>query len=120
MAKVLIVDDAIFMRIKIKEILEQSGHKVIAEANNGVKAVAAYKTYKPDIVTMDISMPTDNGIDAVQKIINYDKNAKIIMISSVQQKITIVDAIRKGAKGYILKPFSQEKIVETINDVLSL
>lgn len=119
MASVLIVDDANFMRKEIRRILENRGYQVIAEANNGTKALSAYKTYKPDIVTMDISMPNDDGIGALDEIINYDKDAKIVMISSVQQKITIVDAIRKGAKGYILKPFSEEKLIETINEVLA-
>ncbi|MCY6369421.1 response regulator [Clostridium ganghwense] len=120
MASILVVDDAIFMRKKLKSILESVGHEVVAEANNGSKAVSAYKTYKPDLITMDISMPNNDGIGALEQIINYDNKAKIIMISSVQEKNIIVDAVIKGAKGYILKPFSEEKIVETINEILEL
>lgn len=120
MASVLVVDDANFMRRKIKEILEKAGHKVIAEANDGSKAINSYKAYKPDIVTMDISMPNDDGLYALEEIIKYDSKAKIVMISSMQHKITVVNAIKRGARSYILKPFSEEKIIRTINDVLSL
>lgn len=120
MASILVVDDAIFIRRKIRSILENAGHTVVAEANNGAQAFLAYKTYKPDLITLDISMPDNDGISALEKIIADNPNVKIIMISAVQQKITIVDALKKGAKGYILKPFSEEKVIETVNAVLSL
>jgi len=118
MARVLVVDDARIMRISIKEILIKLGHTVVGEADNGYASIEGYKTCKPDFVTMDITMPEVNGIkdgiDAVEKIKEYDKNAKVIMITSHGEEQKVRKAIKVGAKNYILKPINApalEKIV---------
>jgi len=118
MARVLVVDDARIMRISIKEILLKLGHTVVGEADNGYTSIEGYKTCKPDFVTMDITMPEVNGIkdgiDAVEKIKEYDKDAKVIMITSHGEEQKVRKAIKAGAKNYILKPINApalEKIV---------
>ncbi|RKX50649.1 MAG: two-component system response regulator [Thermotogae bacterium] len=119
MAKVLIVDDAAFMRMLVKKIITQAGHQVVGEAGNGKEAVEKYKELKPDLVTMDIVMPEMDGISAVKEIMKIDPNAKIIMITAVGQEAKVMEALKSGAKGYIVKPFQAPKVIEEINRVLS-
>ncbi len=118
MAKVLIVDDAAFMRMMIKDILEKNGFEVIGEANNGIKAVEMYKAEKPDVVTMDITMPDMDGIEAVKAIKSFDADAKIIMCSAMGQQSMVMDAIRAGAKDFIVKPFQADRVLEAIKKVV--
>ncbi|NLZ49055.1 MAG: response regulator [Clostridiales bacterium] len=118
MARVLIVDDAAFMRMMIKDILEKNGYEVIGEANNGVKAVEMYKKEKPDVVTMDITMPDMDGIEAVRQIKAFDASAKIIMCSAMGQQTMVMDAIRAGAKDFIVKPFQADRVLEAIKKVV--
>lgn len=118
MAKVLIVDDAAFMRMMIKDILEKNGYNVIGEASNGVKAVEMYKKEKPDIVTMDITMPDMDGIQAVKTIKGFDPSAKIIMCSAMGQQTMVMDAIRAGARDFIVKPFQADRVLEAVKKVL--
>ncbi len=118
MAKVLIVDDAAFMRMMIKDILEKNGFEVIGEANNGIKAVELYKAEKPDVVTMDITMPDMDGIEAVKAIKAFDPTAKIIMCSAMGQQSMVMDAIRAGAKDFIVKPFQADRVLEAIKKVV--
>ena len=118
MAKVLIVDDAAFMRMMIKDILEKNGFEVIGEANNGIKAVELYKVEKPDVVTMDITMPDMDGIEAVKAIKSFDADAKIIMCSAMGQQSMVMDAIRAGAKDFIVKPFQADRVLEAIKKVI--
>ena len=118
MARVLIVDDAAFMRMMIKDILEKNGFEVIGEANNGLKAVEFYKKEKPDIVTMDITMPDMDGIGAVKEIKAFDPNAKVIMCSAMGQQGMVMDAIRAGAKDFIVKPFQADRVLEAIKKVI--
>lgn len=118
MVKVLIVDDSLVMRKNLTSILEKVGYYVVGEANNGKTAVALYKELHPDIVTMDISMPSMNGIDAVDRIIEVDKEANIIMISAVNQKHMILKAISKGAKHFIIKPIEPEKVRKVFMEVM--
>ncbi|WP_138202705.1 response regulator [Haloimpatiens lingqiaonensis] len=117
-AKVLIVDDAAFMRMMIKDILEKNGYEVVGEANNGIKAVELYKSEKPDVVTMDITMPDMDGIEAVKAIKNIDPAAKIIMCSAMGQQTMVMDAIKAGAKDFIVKPFQADRVLEAIKKVL--
>jgi len=117
-AKVLIVDDAAFMRMMIKDILEKNGYEVVGEANNGIKAVELYKSEKPDVVTMDIAMPDMDGIEAVKAIKNIDPAAKIIMCSAMGQQTMVMDAIKAGAKDFIVKPFQADRVLEAIKKVL--
>ena len=114
MAKVLIVDDAAFMRMMIKDILEKNDFEIVGEANNGIVAVDMYKKEKPDVVTMDITMPDMDGIEAVKQIKAFDPNAKIIMCSAMGQQSMVMDAIRAGAKDFIVKPFQAERAIKKV------
>ncbi len=114
MARVLIVDDAAFMRMMIKDILEKNGYQVVGEASNGIKAVELYKAEKPDVVTMDITMPDMDGIEAVKEIKAFDPAAKIIMCSAMGQQTMVMDAIRSGARDFIVKPFQADRVLEAI------
>lgn len=118
MAKVLIVDDAAFMRMMIKDILEKNGFQVVGEASNGIKAVELYKKEKPDVVTMDITMPDMDGIEAVKQIKAADPNAKVIMCSAMGQQSMVMDAIRAGARDFIVKPFQADRVLEAIRKAL--
>lgn len=114
MQKILICDDATFMRTMLKDILSKHGYEVIGEAANGQEAVSQYKNLKPDIVTMDITMPDMNGIDATRAIKAFDPRAKIIMCSAMGQQAMVMDAIKAGAKDFIVKPFQVEKVLEAV------
>ena len=117
--KVLIVDDAAFMRMMLKDILTKNDFEVVAEAENGKTGVAAFQKYKPDIITMDITMPEMNGIDAVKAIKALDPNVKIVMVSAMGQQPMVIEAIQAGANDFIVKPFQPERVVEAITKVLS-
>ena len=118
MSKVLIVDDAAFMRMMIKDILEKNGYEVVGEASNGLKAVELYKSEKPDVVTMDITMPDMDGIEAVKAIREFDPAAKIIMCSAMGQQTMVMDAIKSGAKDFIVKPFQSDRVLEAVKKVI--
>ena len=111
MAKVLIVDDAAFMRISIKNMLTKNGYEVVGEAENGAIGVEMYKELKPDIVTMDITMPEMSGLDALKEITKADPQAKVVMVSAMGQEAMVREAIVSGAKGFIVKPFKEEGII---------
>lgn len=112
--KVLIADDAMFMRIMLKDILVKYGFEVIAEAENGAQAVSKYREFKPDLVTMDIVMPEMDGITAVKNILTFDPAAKIVMCTAMGQQTLVIEAMGAGAKDFITKPFSPTKVVETL------
>jgi len=112
---VLIVDDAAFMRMMIKDILSKNGYKVVGEAENGVQAVEKYKELEPDLVTMDITMPEMDGIDALKEIKEINPDATIIMCSAMGQQAMVIDAIQAGAKDFIVKPFQADRVIEAIN-----
>lgn len=118
MARILIVDDAAFMRMMIKDILEKNGFQVVGEANNGLKAVELYKKERPDVVTMDITMPDMDGIEAVKAIKAFDPAAKIIMCSAMGQQTMVMDAIKAGARDFIVKPFQPDRVLEAIKKVI--
>ena len=118
MSKVLIVDDAAFMRMMIKDILEKNGFEVVGEASNGIKAVELYKKEKPDVVTMDITMPDMDGIEAVKEIKAFDPAARVIMCSAMGQQTMVMDAIRAGARDFIVKPFQADRVLEAIKKAL--
>ena len=117
MLKVLIVDDSLIIRKKISKILENLGHDVVFDATNGQEAIDAYIKYKPDLVSMDITMPDMDGITAVKHIIKEDKEAKIIMVTSHGQEDMVIKSIQAGAVGYILKPISEDKMAQVIGEV---
>ena len=121
MAKVLVVDDALFMRKMLSDILKKEGFEVVGESDNGKDAVEKYKEVKPDLVTMDIVMPKMeeiDGIAAVREIIKIDPQAKIIMVSAMGQHALVVEAIQAGAKDFIVKPFQPSRVAEAIRRVL--
>ena len=119
MATVLIVDDSLVMRMNLRSLFEQAGYMVIAEATDGLEAFNKYGELMPDYVTMDINMPRLNGIDAVKKILGSYPDAKIIMISAIDEKDKVIEAIRSGAKHYILKPVNYEKVLEIMKHITS-
>ena len=114
MSKVLIVDDAAFMRISIKNMLTKNGYEVVGEAENGLVGVELYKELQPDIVTMDITMPELSGLDALKEITKLDPKAKVVMVSAMGQESMVREAIVSGAKGFIVKPFKEEGIIAAI------
>jgi len=114
MATVLIVDDAAFMRISIKNMLTKNGYDVVGEAENGQIAVEMYKDLSPDIVTMDITMPEMTGLEALKEITKLDPQSKVVMVSAMGQEAMVRDAIISGAKGFIVKPFKEEGIIAAI------
>lgn len=118
MKRVLIVDDAAFMRMMVKDILQKNGFEVVGEGSNGIQAVELYKQEKPDVVTMDITMPDMDGIEAVKQIKAFDPNAKIVMCSAMGQQSMVMDAIKAGARDFIVKPFQADRVLEAINKVI--
>ncbi|MGB2728762.1 MAG: response regulator [Halobacteriota archaeon] len=118
MAKVLIVDDAAFMRMMLKNILGANGHEIVGEAADGVQSLEKYAQLKPDLVTMDIVMPQLDGIEATREIMTSHPEARIVMCTAVGQQAKVLEAMKAGAKGYIVKPFQAPKVVEEINKVL--
>ncbi|HZG15090.1 MAG TPA: response regulator [Candidatus Bathyarchaeia archaeon] len=116
--KVLIVDDAAFMRMMIKEILTKNGFTVVGEASDGAQALEKYKELGPDLVTMDITMPEMDGITALKEIRKIDPNARIIMCSAMGQQAMVIDAIQAGAKDFIVKPFQADRVIEAIKKTL--
>ena len=121
MARVLVVDDALFMRKMLSDILKKEGFEVVGETDNGKDAIDKYKELKPDLVTMDIVMPKMeeiDGIGAVREIVKADPDAKIIMVSAMGQHTLVVEAIQAGAKDFIVKPFQPSRVVEAIRRVL--
>ena len=118
MAKILIVDDAAFMRMMIKDILTKNGYEVVAEAANGVEAVELYKSHQPDLVTMDITMPEMDGIEAVKQIKAVNPAAKVIMCSAMGQQSMVMDAIKAGANYFIVKPFQADRVLEAVKKIV--
>ncbi|WP_096435399.1 response regulator [Alteribacter populi] len=117
-AKVLVVDDAAFMRMMIKDILTKNDYEVVAEAADGQQAVDLYKEHNPDLVTLDITMPEMDGITALKEIKSIDAEAKVIMCSAMGQQAMVIDAIQAGAKDFIVKPFQAERVLEAIGKTL--
>ncbi len=119
MAKnILIVDDAAFMRMMIKDILSKNGYNVAGEAENGAKAVEKYKELTPDLVLMDITMPEMDGIQALKAIKGIDAGAKVIMCSAMGQQAMVIESIQAGAKDFIVKPFQQDRVLEAVKKVV--
>ncbi|MFH0984859.1 MAG: response regulator [Candidatus Omnitrophota bacterium] len=117
-AKILIVDDAPIIRLMLKNILLQNGFEVIGEAANGLEAVEKYQALKPDLVTMDIVMPECDGIEALEKILSLSREAKVLMVTAVDQREPLMKAIKIGAFDYIVKPFENDRVVSAINKAL--
>ncbi|EDP69268.1 Chemotaxis signal receiving protein CheY [Carnobacterium sp. AT7] len=112
---VMIVDDAAFMRMKLKDILEKNGYTVVAEAQNGLEAVEKYKAEKPNLVTMDITMPEMDGVEALKEIKAFDPAARVVMCSAMGQQGMVMDAIRSGAVDFIVKPFDSDRVIKALD-----
>jgi len=118
MARILIADDAAFMRMMIKNILTQNGHEVVGEAANGDEAVARYAELRPDVMTMDITMPEKDGIAALKEIIAADPAAKVVMCSALGQEAKVIESIRSGAKDFVVKPFQHDRVLSAVTKAL--
>ena len=112
--RVLIVDDAAFMRMMVKDIFSKNGYEIVGEAENGVKAIEKFQELKPDLTTMDITMPEMDGITAVKEIKKIDPSAKVIMCSAMGQQAMVVEAIQAGARDFIVKPFQPDRVLEAV------
>ena len=118
MKRVMVCDDAAFMRMMIKDILVKNGYEIAAEAENGLKAVERYPEAKPDLVLMDITMPEIDGIEAVRRIKALDPSANVIMCSAMGQQAMVIEAIQAGAKDFIVKPFQADRVLEAVRKVI--
>jgi two-component system chemotaxis response regulator CheY len=117
MAKILVVDDAEFLRVRISKMLVGGGHEVI-EADNGLKAVDTYKTARPDAVLMDITMPEMDGLAALKEIKAIDPNARVVMLTALGQESVVLEAIKSGAKDFVVKPFQPERVLAALSKAL--
>jgi two-component system, chemotaxis family, chemotaxis protein CheY len=117
-AKILVVDDAQFMRMMLKNILSGAGYEVVGEGENGVQAIEKYKDLKPDLVVMDMIMPEMGGIDAVREIVKLDPGARVLMCSAMGQQALVVEAIQVGARDFIVKPFQPAGVLEAVAKAL--
>jgi two-component system, chemotaxis family, chemotaxis protein CheY len=117
--RVLVVDDASFMRMMIKDILTKHGYEVVGEAADGVQAVEKYVELRPDLVTLDITMPEMDGIEALKRIRAVDPAARVIMCSAMGQQAMVIDSIQAGARDFIVKPFQADRVIEAVRKVLS-
>jgi two-component system chemotaxis response regulator CheY len=120
MAKILLVDDAAFMRMMVKNSLTKGGYAdaTFVEAQDGVDACQKYNDEKPDLVIMDITMPNMDGLQALKKIREGDQNAKVVMCTAMGQESMVVEAIKNGARDFVVKPFNAERICATVKDIL--
>lgn len=118
--RILIVDDAAFMRMMIRDILTKNGFEVVGEAEDGNQAIEKFKEVRPDLIMMDITMPEMDGIVALKEIKKIDPSAKIIMCSAMGQQTMVIDAIQAGAKDFIVKPFQTDRVIDAINKTLGI
>ncbi len=118
MKRVLIVDDAAFIRMMVSRLLIQHGYEVVGEADNGQLALEMYKSLKPDLVTMDITMPIMTGLETLKEIVEFDSEARVVMLTAMGQQDMIMEAIQLGAKSFIVKPFKEEVFINTIRHIL--
>jgi two-component system chemotaxis response regulator CheY len=114
----MIVDDAAFMRLKCSQLLTQNGYKVI-EASNGAEALAKYKEFKPDGILLDITMPDMDGLTALKELMALDNNAKVAMVTAMGQQSIVIEALKSGAKDFVVKPFDPDRVLAAIKKMLS-
>ena len=118
MARVLVVDDAAFMRKMVSDALTKGGHQVVGEAGNGVEAVAQYQALKPEVTTLDITMPEKDGLAALKEIIAFDPAARVVMCSALGQESKVLESIKAGAKDFVVKPFQPDRVIEAVGKAL--
>lgn len=116
--KILVVDDAMFMRKMLTDILTKAGYEVVAEAGNGEEAFAKYKEFEPDLVTMDITMPEVSGLEGVKRIVSVYPNANVLMCSAMGQETMVIESVKSGAKGFLVKPFVAEKVIAEVQKLI--
>ena len=119
MARVLVVDDAAFMRKMVSDALAKGGHEVVGQAGNGVEAIARYNELKPDLVTLDITMPEKDGLAALADIMAADPSARVVMCSALGQESKVLEAIKLGAKDFVVKPFQADRVIEAVGKALA-
>ena len=119
MARVLVVDDAAFMRKVVSDALASGGHEVVGEAGNGAEAVQRYQELSPELVTLDITMPEKDGLEALGEIISLDPGAKVLMCSALGQESKVIESIQKGAKDFVVKPFQAAQLLEAVGKALA-
>ena len=117
--KIMIVDDAPVARLMLKDILQHYNYEIVAEARNGNEAVEKYKRFRPDLTTLDVAMPEKDGIEALEEIIAFDKNAKVVMATAIDQRDSLMKAIKLGAVDYIVKPFEDDRVISAVSKALS-
>ena len=118
MARVLVVDDAAFMRKMVSDALTKGGHEVVGEAGNGAEAVARFQELKPELTTLDITMPEKDGLTALKEIIDLDPSARVVMCSALGQESKVLESIKIGAKDFVVKPFQPDRVLEAIGKAL--
>ena len=119
MARVLVVDDAAFMRKMVSDALTKGGHEVVGEAGNGLEAVAQYQTLKPEVTTLDITMPEKDGLAALKEIIALDPAARVVMCSALGQESKVLESIKAGARDFVVKPFQADRVIEAVGKALA-
>ncbi|HOU33401.1 MAG TPA: response regulator [Synergistaceae bacterium] len=117
--RILVTDDTAFMRLLLQKILTEGGYDVVGEADNGKEAVRLFERHRPDLVTMDITMPILNGVEALKRIRAVDPDARVLMVSAMGQKNMVMQALREGAQGFLIKPFEKEKVLQAVAEVLA-
>jgi two-component system chemotaxis response regulator CheY len=119
MARVLVVDDAAFMRKMVGDALAKGGHEVVGEAGNGIEALSQFQALKPDLMTLDITMPEKDGLAALADIMAADPSAKVVMCSALGQESKVLEAIKLGAKDFVVKPFQADRVIEAVGKALA-
>jgi two-component system chemotaxis response regulator CheY len=119
MARVLVVDDAVFMRKVVSDALAKGGHEVIGEAANGLEAVEQFQSLKPEVMTLDITMPEKDGLSALKEIIAMDPQARVVMCSALGQESKVLEAIKAGAKDFVVKPFQPDRVLSAIEKAVA-
>jgi two-component system, chemotaxis family, chemotaxis protein CheY len=119
MARVLVVDDAAFMRKMVTDALAGGGHEVVGEASNGVEALDRFQELRPDVTTLDITMPEKDGLSALKDILAFDPAARIVMCSALGQEAKVLEAIKSGAKDFVVKPFQGERVLDAVAKALA-
>ena len=119
MARVLVVDDAAFMRKMVSDALTKGGHEVVGEAGNGVEAISQFQALKPDLTTLDITMPEKDGLAALADIMAADPTAKVVMCSALGQESKVLEAIKLGAKDFVVKPFQPDRVIDAVGKALA-
>ncbi|MBP2642556.1 MAG: response regulator receiver protein [Firmicutes bacterium] len=119
-ARIMICDDSSFMRMLLKKILINKGHEIVGEAGNGKQAAELYQKLRPDVTTMDITMPEVDGLAGLKLIRAEDSKAKVVMVSAIGQRAVIIEAIQSGASDFLVKPFENEQVIMVVNNILRL